>query len=241
MELIKIEDLTVTYDLSPVLWDIDLNIKKGSLLAIVGPNGAGKSTLIKAILNLIPKVTGSILFENQEYKKYRKKIGYVPQSGSVDWDFPTTVLDVVSMGRYGHVGLIKRLRKKDKEISIEALKKVEMYEFKDRQISELSGGQRQRVFLARALAQEADVYFLDEPFQGVDIKTEKTIINILKELKNQGKTILVVHHDLNTIEEYFDQICFLNKKIVAYGDVATTFNNENIEKAYKSSKNERIL
>ena len=233
---IHIEDLTVSYDLKPVLWDIDLDIPAGSLMAIVGPNGAGKSTLIKAILNLIKKVSGEALFFGKPYKEMHKKIAYVPQRGSVDWDFPTTVFDVVLMGRYGHLGWFKRPTKEDKALALEALEKVGMTLFKNRQISELSGGQQQRVFLARALAQDGDLYLMDEPFQGVDAKTEKAIIEVLKSLKANGKTVVVVHHDLETVTDYFDSVTMLNMKVVATGKVEEVFNEENIKKAYKGSQ-----
>ena len=210
---IVVEDLTVSYDLKPVLWDIDLNIPKGSLMAIVGPNGAGKSTLIKAILGITKLVTGNVLFFDQEYKDVRKQISYVPQKESVDWDFPTTVFDVVLMGRYGHVGWIKRPGKKDKELTLEALKKVSIEEYKKRHIKELSGGQQQRVFLARSLVQGAQIYLMDEPFAGVDVKTEKAILKILKELKEEGKTVVVVHHDLDTVRDYFDSVSILFNQI----------------------------
>ncbi len=236
MEAIYIKDLTVSYDLKPALWDVDLSIPKGTLMAIVGPNGAGKSTLIKAILGLVKPVTGKVLFHNKPYNKMRKNISYVPQRGTVDWDFPTTVFDVVLMGRYGHIGWIKRPRKKDKELTLLALEKVGMTEFKNRQISELSGGQQQRVFLARALVQDADIYLMDEPFQGVDIKTEKAILAILEELKDQGKTVVVVHHDLQTVENYFEMVTILNKQIITSGLVKEVFNEENINIAYKDSK-----
>ncbi len=229
---VHIDDLTVSYDLKPVLWDIDINIPQGILLAIVGPNGAGKSTLIKAALGIVKVTSGHILFFDKEYKDYRKKIAYIPQKGSVDWDFPTSVFDVVLMGRYGHIGWIKRPTNIDKEKTLEALKKVGMESFKDRQISELSGGQKQRVFLARALNQEAEIYFMDEPFQGVDVRTEKAIIEILKELKAEGKTVIVVHHDLKTVEEYFDSVALLNMKIIAYGKVDEVFTDENIKLTY---------
>jgi manganese/zinc/iron transport system ATP- binding protein len=174
--VIEVEDMTVAYHIKPVLWDVDLSVPRGVLMAIVGPNGAGKSTLLKAMLNLIKPISGSVLFNGQGYEQQRRHIGYVPQRGSVDWDFPTTVLDVVLMGRYGHVGWIKRVSQKDKELAMIALKKVAMDDFSHRQISQLSGGQQQRVFLARALVQDADIYFMDEPFQGVDAKTEKAVI-----------------------------------------------------------------
>jgi len=233
MNAIKIFDLTVSYDLKPVLWDIDLEIPLGALVAIVGPNGAGKSTLIQAILGLVKKVSGEVSFLDQPYKNVQKRIAYVPQRGSVDWDFPTTVFDVVLMGRYGHVGWIKRPGKKDKDKTIEALEKVNMLEFRDRQISELSGGQQQRVFLARALVQEADIYLMDEPFVGVDAKTEKAIVTLLKELKNNNKTVVVVHHDLQTVKEYFDYVVLLNRKIIAFGLVEDVFTDELVKTTYQ--------
>ena len=231
---VSINDLTVAYDDKPVLWDIDLDIKKGTLMAIVGPNGAGKSTLIKAMLNLIKPITGCISFFGSSYKKERSKIAYVPQKGSVDWDFPTTALDVVEMGRYGKIGWIKRVGKSDRKIAVDAIKKVGMEGFEKRQISQLSGGQQQRIFLERALVQDAEIYFMDEPFQGVDAKTEKSIINILKKLRDEGKTVIVVHHDLQTVEEYFDYITFINVAVISSGKVKEIFNRENIEKTYKN-------
>ena len=230
---VKVEDLTIAYYSKPVVWDVDLNIKKGKLTAILGPNGAGKSTLLKAILNLIPISSGKILFFDKTYKEFRKNISYVPQSESVDWDFPTDVLDVVMMGTYGKLGWIKRAGKKEKELSLEALKKLGMEEYVDRQISDLSGGQQQRVFLSRALVQDSEIYFLDEPLKGVDAKTEKEIMRILKELRDSGKTIVVVHHDLRTVEEYFDDVVLLNKLVVASGSVKDVFIEENINKAYR--------
>lgn len=230
---VKVEDLTIAYYSKPVVWDVDLNIKKGKLTAILGPNGAGKSTLLKAMLNLIPISSGKILFFDKTYKEFRKNISYVPQSESVDWDFPTDVLDVVIMGTYGKLGWIKRAGKKEKELSLEALKKLGMEEYVDRQISDLSGGQQQRVFLSRALVQDSEIYFLDEPLKGVDAKTEKEIMKILKELRDSGKTIVVVHHDLRTVEEYFDDVVLLNKLVVASGSVKDVFIEENINKAYR--------
>ncbi|CAM3193616.1 metal ABC transporter ATP-binding protein [Streptobacillus ratti] len=232
MKVIEIKDLVVTYDLEPVLENINLEIEKGDLMALVGPNGAGKSTLIKTILEFIKPVVGTIKINNKEYKQEKKKIAYVPQRGSVDWDFPTTLFDVVMMGCYGRVGFLKKIPKEEKEKVNNAIKQVEMLEFKDRQISELSGGQQQRAFLARALVQDAEIYLMDEPFQGVDAVTEKSIIRILKELKNQGKTVIVVHHDLNTVEEYFDSVTFINKSIVTSGSVKDVYTKENIERTY---------
>lgn len=230
---VKVEDLTIAYYLKPVVWDVDLDIKRGKLTAILGPNGAGKSTLLKAMLNLIPISSGKISFFGKPYKEFRKDISYVPQSESVDWDFPTDVLDVVMMGTYGKLSWIKRAGKKERELSLEALKKLGMEEFVDRQISDLSGGQQQRVFLARALVQDSEIYFLDEPLKGVDAKTEKEIMKILKELRDSGKTIIVVHHDLRTVEEYFDEVILLNKLVVASGSVREVFTEENINKAYR--------
>ena len=229
---IKIDDLTVSYNQKPVLWDIDLDIPRGVLMAIVGPNGAGKSTLIKSILGIINPLAGTVTIEGKPYKTQKKKIAYVPQRGSVDWDFPTQVLDVVMMGNYGNLGWFKRPGKKEKEESLKALEKVGMLDFKDRQISQLSGGQQQRVFLARALVQNAEIYFMDEPFQGVDATTERAIISLLKELKNQGKTVVVVHHDLDTVPEYFNWVTLLNVKVIASGTVEEYFTQENLKKCY---------
>ena len=232
--IIQVEDMTVAYHTKPVLWDVDLDIPKGILMAIVGPNGAGKSTLIKAMLDLIKPISGNVLFNGGSYKSQRKHIGYVPQSESVDWDFPANALDVVMMGRYGKLGWLKRPKAKDREMAMEALEKLGMKEFADRQISQLSGGQQQRVFLARALVQEADIYFMDEPLKGVDAKTEGAIIELLKELRDKGKTLIVVHHDLQTVEEYFDWVVLLNTQIVASGPVEEVFTDENIRKTYRS-------
>lgn len=232
--IIEVEDMTVAYQVKPVLWDVDLRVPKGILMAIVGPNGAGKSTLIKAMLDLIKPISGSVTFNGDTYANQRKNIGYVPQRGSVDWDFPTTVLDVVMMGRYGHIGWIKRTTKEDKELAMEAIIKVGMEEFAKRQISQLSGGQQQRVFLARALVQDADIYFMDEPFQGVDAKTERAVIEILKELRSRGKTLVVVHHDLQTVSEYFDWVTLLNTQIIASGPIPEVFTEENLKKTYRS-------
>jgi len=234
--IIKIEDLTVSYDSKPALWDVDLEIPKGVLAAIIGPNGAGKSTLIKAILNLIKPITGRIYFEGKTYKEVRKKIAYVPQKNSVDWNFPTTVFDVILMGRYGHVGWFKKIGKKDKKIAEESMEKLGISHLRNRQISELSGGQQQRVFLARALCQEAEIYLMDEPFQGVDVKTEKAIVLLLKELQKNGKTVIVVHHDLESVPNYFDYVVMLNLRIIESGLVKNVWNNENIKKTYSTTK-----
>ena len=210
---VTVDDLTVAYNYKPVLWDIDLAIPEGVLMAIVGPNGAGKSTLIKSILGIINPIAGSVSVYGKPYDKQRKLVAYVPQKGSVDWDFPTTALDVVMMGTYGSLGWIKRPGSAQKKAALEALRKSwNVTILKGRQISQLSGGQQQRIFLARALVQNASIYFMDEPFQGVDATTEIAIINILKELRKAGKTVVVVHHDLQTVPEYFDWVTFLNVK-----------------------------
>lgn len=244
-ESIKIKNLTVAYQATPVIWNIHAEVKKGQLTAILGPNGAGKSSLLNATLDLIKPVSGEIMFEMHNewhrFKDIQKHIAYVPQNSSVDWDFPATVLDVVVMGRYAHLGWLKRPRKNDYQIAEEQLDKVGMLPFKNRQISQLSGGQRQRVFLARALAQEAEIYLLDEPLAGVDIKTEKVIMSLLKELVENNKTVVVVHHDLQTVEEYFNEVIFLNHEIIAHGPVETTFIDKNIEETYRRDRNaERV-
>ncbi|KGR91298.1 manganese ABC transporter ATP-binding protein [Ureibacillus massiliensis 4400831 = CIP 108448 = CCUG 49529] len=232
MHVLKVENLSAAYRKNTVLHDVSFSVKKGSLTGIVGPNGAGKSTLIKVLLDLHPKLTGNVSFFESPLKTVKTRIGYVPQRGSVDWDFPTDALDVVMMGMYGQIGWLKWPNKKHKEKALNALDKVGMADYAHRQISELSGGQQQRVFLARALIQEADLYFMDEPLAGVDAATERAIMTILRELKNEGKTVLVVHHDLQTVENYFDQVLFLNRTVVAHGEVHNTFTTENIEKAY---------
>jgi manganese/zinc/iron transport system ATP- binding protein len=235
---VEVEDLTVAYDVKPVLWDIDLKIPKGKLMAIVGPNGAGKSTLIKAMLGLLTPVSGAVYFCSNgktDTRALKNRIGYVPQSGSVDWDFPATVQDVVLMGCYGKLGWIKRPRKADVELALQTLKKVGMAEYASRQISQLSGGQQQRVFLARALVQQADIYFMDEPFKGVDAQTEKAIVRLLKELKEQEKTVVVVHHDLQTVAEYFDWVTLINLQVIASGPVNEVFHEENLKKVYRTT------
>jgi manganese/zinc/iron transport system ATP- binding protein len=229
---ISVENLTVAYHQKPVLQEVDFNAPEGKLIGIVGPNGAGKSTLIKGILGLVPKASGKVQIYGKPYKTQRKLVGYVPQRESVDWDFPTNALDVVLMGRYGHIGWFKRPGARDREIAMECLNKVGMADYAERQISQLSGGQQQRVFLARALAQDATVYFMDEPFVGVDAATEKAIITLLNELKAQGKTVMVVHHDLQTVEEYFDWVLLLNLRKIAMGPTRDVFTIENLQKTY---------
>jgi len=229
---LEVRDLTVAYHEKPVLWDIDLTVPKGILMAVVGPNGAGKTTLIKSVLGLLKPAAGQVSIFGRSYETSRPLVGYVPQRGSVDWDFPTCVLDVVLMGRYGSLGWIKRPGKADRDLAVQALGKVGMDKLASRQISQLSGGQQQRVFLARALVQQAELYFMDEPFQGVDAKTERAIIDILKELRSSGKTVLVVHHDLQTVPEYFDWVTLLNVRCIASGPVTDVFTEQNLRTAY---------
>ena len=229
---LEVHDLTVAYHNKPVLWDIDFTIPAGKLVAIIGPNGAGKSTMIKSILDLIPLSSGWVKINGHAYKNVRTTVGYVPQRESVDWDFPTTALDVVTMGRYGKLGWFKRPGKKDWQAAQMYLKKVGMESFADRQISQLSGGQQQRVFLARALAQEAEIYLMDEPFAGVDAVTEKAIVSLLYDLRSEGKTVIVVHHDLQTVTEYFDWVILLNMRMVAAGPTGQVFNDANLRKTY---------
>jgi manganese/zinc/iron transport system ATP- binding protein len=231
---VTVDDLTVAYKYKPVLWDIDLVVPEGIMMAIVGPNGAGKSTLIKAILDIVKPVAGTITIFGKPYRKSRSLVAYVPQKGSVDWDFPTTSLDVVLMGTYGGLGWIKRPGYAEKKKALEALDKVGMLDYRNRQISQLSGGQQQRIFLARALVQNAMIYFMDEPFQGVDAVTESAIVTILKELRRSGKTLVVVHHDLQTVAEYFDWVTFLNVEKVASGPVSEFFNENNLSLTYGS-------
>ena len=226
MNAIEIKNLTVAYGENIALEDLNLNIEVGSLMALVGPNGAGKSTLIKTILKFLKQITGEI-------KINAKTLAYVPQRNSVDWDFPTTLFGVVEMGCYGRVGLFKRVSKEEKQKVLKAIEQVGMLEFKDRQISELSGGQQQRAFIARALVQEADIYLMDEPFQGVDSTTEKSIVEILKKLKSEGKTIIVVHHDLQTVPTYFESVALINKAVIVSGKVSEVFTQENIDVTYR--------
>lgn len=227
---LEIDQLSVSYDKTPVLWDITLSVPKGSLVGIIGPNGAGKSTLIKASLGLIKPLYGSVSFFGKPLKEARKLIGYVPQRESVDWDFPITVMELVLMGGYGRLGLFRRPKKSDQEKAQAYLESVGMYAYKDRQISELSGGQQQRVFIARALLQEAELYFMDEPFAGIDAATEKIIIDLLHNLQREGKSVFVVHHDLITVKEYFNWVVMLNTRLVVSGPTASVFTQEYLEK-----------
>lgn len=230
--VVEFHDMTVSYHRKPVLWDIDMTLPEGALIGIVGPNGAGKSTLIKSAMGLLPLGSGHVRIFNQPLDKVRDRVSYVPQRESVDWDFPTSVFDVVLMGRYAKLGLFKRPSQKDKAIAMECLEKVGMSGFVKRQISQLSGGQQQRVFLARALAQEADLYFMDEPFAGVDAATEAAILQILQNLAAEGKTVIVVHHDLQSAATFFDWIVLLNLRLVASGPIDKVFTNELLQEAY---------
>ena len=229
---LEIHDPTVAYHKRPVWWGVDVEVPAGQLVGVIGPNGAGKSTLIKAAMGLLPVSSGWVKVFGQPVKDNLRRVGYVPQRESVDWDFPVSVMDVVLMGRYGHLGLFKRPRKEDREVARECLEKVKMLPYADRQISNLSGGQQQRVFLARALAQESDLYFMDEPFAGVDAATEAAIVTILQELKDQGKTLLVVHHDLPTAKTYFDSLLLLNMRVVAFGPTEEVFNYDLLQSTY---------
>lgn len=229
---LSIYDLTVAYHRKPVLWDISIDFPPGQLIGVVGPNGAGKSTLIKAVMDLVPRASGEIRVFDKPYRKNRHRVGYVPQRESVDWDFPADALDVVTMGLYGQIGWCLPVRRKHRKRAAEALERVGLTDFAHRQISQLSGGQQQRTFLARALVQDADLYLMDEPFAAVDAATEQAIIEILQEIKNRGKTVLVIHHDLQTVADYFDYVVLLNMRVVAQGPIETTFTQENLQKTY---------
>lgn len=229
---LSVHAMTVAYDRKPVLWDVDYDAPDTGLIAIVGPNGAGKSTLIKACLGLVPRATGLVEFWGRSYADARSRVGYVPQRESVDWDFPVSALDVVCMGRYRKIGWFRRVSRAHKEAALGYLDRVGMRAYAHRQISQLSGGQQQRVFLARALAQEADLYFMDEPFAGVDVATERAIVGVLRKLRDAGKAVIVVHHDLQTVPEYFDHVILLNMRVVAAGPVAQVFTEENLQKTY---------
>ncbi len=229
---VHVEDLTVAYREKPALWDIDLDLPDARLTAVVGPNGAGKSTLIKAILGLVEPASGRALIFGRSYRSMRREVAYVPQRGSVDWDFPTSAQDVVLMGRYGRLGWIRRPQASDRALAREMLDRVGMADFAERQISQLSGGQQQRVFLARALAQEAEVYLMDEPFAGVDATTEDAILELLRSLRAQGKAVIVVHHDLSTVRAYFDHLVLLNVRVIADGPMEDCFTAEHLEAAF---------
>ncbi len=232
MNSISIKGLSVSYDKKIVLTNIFLDIEPGNVYGIIGPNGAGKSTLFKAVLGLIDVNSGAVLINGEPIETQRKNIVYVPQKDEVDWQFPATVMDIVKMGRYPHKKLFQRMNRQDEEAALDALRQIGIEHLKNRQIGELSGGQQQRVFLARALCQGAGILLLDEPFVGVDITTEEKIMSILKNLAAEGKTLLVVHHDLSTVPAYFDKVILINQRLIAAGDTETTFTEENISKAY---------
>ena len=229
---LSIHDMTVAYHRKPVLWDVDLDIPEGKLVGIIGPNGAGKSTLLKATLDLIPTVSGRVLVYGKPYKKQRRLVAYVPQRESVDWDFPVNALDVVAMGTYGKLGWCKPVGRSQRRAALEALDRVGMADYANRQISNLSGGQQQRVFLARALVQDARLYLMDEPFAGVDAATERAIIALLHDLRAAGRTVLVVHHDLQTVRDYFNHVILLNMRVVAHGPTERVFTDANLHATY---------
>ncbi|MCA9049680.1 MAG: ABC transporter ATP-binding protein [Planctomycetaceae bacterium] len=229
---LSVYDLTVAYHRKPVVWDVGFDIPAGSLVGIVGPNGAGKSTLLKAVMDLTPRVSGRIRVFGDSYRNNRRRVGYVPQRESVDWDFPVDVQDVVTMGLYSRIGWCRPVRHRHRQQAREALQRVGMAEFARRQISQLSGGQQQRTFLARALVQDADLYLMDEPFAAVDAATEQAIVGILREMKDRGRTAVVIHHDLQTVPDYFDYVILLNMRVVAAGPVGEVFTSENLQKTY---------
>lgn len=230
--IISIKGLSVSYERTRVLTNIYLEIEPGHIYGIIGPNGAGKSTLFKAVLGLVETNSGSATIEGKPVETIRKKIVYVPQKSDVDWSFPATVFDIVLMGRYPHKKIFQRIGRQDREMAMNALKELDIESLKDKQIGELSGGQQQRVFLARALCQEAEIFFLDEPFAGVDATTEEKIIQLLKRLAGEGKTLMVVHHDLSTVPDYFSRVILINQRLIAHGDTETTFTKENIARTY---------
>ena len=234
---ITVEGLSVSYGNKRVLTNVYLNIIPGHIYGLIGPNGAGKSTLFKSILGLIEFNTGKISILGGSVEAVRPKIAYVPQRDEIDWSFPANVMDVVLMGRYPHKSFLQKLTVQDKKIALDALESLDIAHFKDRQIGQLSGGQQQRVFLARALAQEAEIILLDEPFVGVDITTEEKIISTLKRLASEGKTLLVVHHDLSTVEAYFSQVILLNQRLIAYGPTTEIFNQKMIALTYGAQLN----
>lgn len=234
MNPFAIHNLTVAYEDETVLWDVSFSTQPGSLVGVIGPNGAGKSTLLKAALNIARPLSGGATFFGKPFSKVRRRVSYVPQRRDVDWNFPITVFDVALMGRHARRGILKWVRKADREAARHALEHMGLSHLAERQISQLSGGQQQRLFLTRALLQDADVYILDEPFAGVDIASERAIIETLKELKQNGKTVIVVHHDLHSAQEYFDQIVLLNVRLIATGSPEEVLTPEHLQQAYGS-------
>lgn len=235
--IIELHNVTIAYNRKPVLWNADYTLPKGTLIGVIGPNGSGKTTMIKGIMGLVPLSSGYVRLFGKDLNQVRNRVSYVPQRGSVDWDFPASVIDVVLMGRAKPRNLWRKYSKDDKRIALESLQKVKMERFANRQISELSGGQQQRVFLARSLAQEADLYLMDEPFAGVDVATEDAIMDLLKDMRAKNKTIMVVHHDLQTVQEYFDWVILLNTRLVASGPMQEVFHKELLYETYGGKLN----
>lgn len=229
---LSVRDVTVAYHRKPVLLNVTLDIPAGALVGLVGPNGAGKSTLLKAVVDMVPRISGQVMIFGQPYPYSRGRLAYVPQRESVDWDFPATALDVVLMGTYGRLGWFRRVGRTEREQALAALAQMEIDHLAKRQISQLSGGQQQRTFLARALVQQADLYLMDEPFAAVDAATEKAIVQLMRGLQKQGKTIIVVHHDLHTVPEYFDHLVLLNQVLVAAGPMEQVFTKDNLQRTY---------
>lgn len=230
---IKVEHLTVSYHARPALLDVNVRIEKDQLVGVIGPNGAGKSTFIKAILGFIKPDIGRVYIHGQDVQKIKGQVAYVPQRGAVDWDFPITVKDVALMGRYQQIPWYKTPGNVDREAALRALEMVRMQDFADRQIGELSGGQQQRVFLARALSQGSDIVLLDEPFAGVDAATERAILDVLERAKKEGKTLVVVHHDLSTAAEYFDNLLLIKQRLYAYGSPQMVLREDLLSKVYE--------
>ncbi|ERL24625.1 metal ABC transporter ATP-binding protein [Jonquetella sp. BV3C21] len=235
MNIIHVEDLTASYGDKPVLWDVDVDVERNSVTAIVGPNGAGKSTLMKCILGFVRPLAGKILIDGKTLPEVRRRIAYVPQKSSVNWDFPITVQDVILMGRYPHLGWIRRPRAIDRQAAYDAMEEMEMTAYRDRQISQLSGGQKQRVFIARALCQDADLLMMDEPLAGVDQTSEKIIMKKVRQLQDEGKTIVCIHHDLNTLREYFDHIVLINRHVIAQGPIAQALTERSLNQTYQEA------
>jgi manganese/zinc/iron transport system ATP- binding protein len=230
--IVEFHDVTVAYGGRPVLWNIDLAIEEPCLFGVIGPNGAGKSTLLKAALGLVPTVGGYVRFYGEPLARVRGRVGYVPQRETVDWDFPVSVMDVVLMGTYGRLGWLRRPGKKERVLAAECLERVGLADFAGRQIGRLSGGQQQRVFLARALAQEADIYFLDEPLAGVDVRSQEQIFRVLADVRDEGGLVVVVHHDLRTAVEWFDRVALIDMRLVATGPTSEVLTPENIRRTY---------
>lgn len=229
---IEVHNLTTTYGGAPVLWDVDFELPAGQIIGVIGPNGSGKTTLLKTIMGILEPSSGYVKILGGDLNRMRERVAYVPQRESVDWDFPASVFDVVMMGRYRNNNLFRRSNRTDIEIVNESIEKVGLTEFKKRQISQLSGGQQQRVFIARALAQKAEIYLMDEPFVGVDAATENSILTLLQEMKNNGKTVLIIHHDLQTVSDYFDYLVLLNSRLIAKGTPSEVLTEENLTNAY---------